>query len=45
MNEERIDLKARRCKEDDFGVATDYFTGLTFLNDLYCMDNYNIANV
>lgn len=45
MTEDRYDLMPRRCKKEDFGIATSYFHGLSFLEDLYCMDNYDIANV
>lgn len=30
---------------EDFGITVSYFTGLSWLNDLYCLDNYEIAEV
>lgn len=42
---EITDLKARRCKKEDFGIAEDYFHQLAWLEDLYCIDNYDLAYV
>lgn len=39
------DLNARRCKKEDFGIAIEYFHNLAWLEDLYCIDNYDLANV
>lgn len=33
------DIKARKCKKSDFKIDTEYFHGLSYLTDLYCMDN------
>lgn len=37
---ETIDLKPRRCEKSDFGVVSDYFLALPYLDKLKCVDNY-----
>lgn len=44
MVREIVDLKPRRCKKSDFGITEDYFHKFN-LNDIYCMDNYDIVSV
>lgn len=39
------DLNARICRREDFGMSQDYFDKITFLDKLYCLDNYDDAYV
>lgn len=42
---EKNPLKSRVCREDDFGIAENYFKNLAWLDKLYCLDNYDSAFV